>query len=114
VAAPSPARVRRRMGRNRQKLVGRDKGSLTEQQTKGTGTTMIQIKRMHYTNRTTQTATLPDRTAAASSRATSEFPPPRSPPPESSMIAHGMEYPALFGQVGSACLAVSLPGFHEN
>jgi len=30
-AAPPPARVRRRMERNRQKLVGRDKGSLTEQ-----------------------------------------------------------------------------------
>jgi len=32
-------------------------------------------------------------------------------------MAHGMEYPALFGQVGSACLAVSLhtetnPGQH--
>jgi len=34
-AAPPPAAVRRRMERNRQKLVGRDKGSLTEQQTKG-------------------------------------------------------------------------------
>jgi len=29
-AAPPPAGVRRRMERNRQKLVGRDKGSLTE------------------------------------------------------------------------------------
>ena len=45
VAAPPPAGVRRRMERNRQKLVGRDKGSLTEQQTKGTGTTTIQIRR---------------------------------------------------------------------
>jgi len=27
------------------------------------------------------------------------------------MAAHGMEYPALFGQVGSAHPAVSLPGF---
>jgi len=34
-AAPPPAGVRRRMKRNRQKLVGRDKGSLTEQQTEG-------------------------------------------------------------------------------
>ena len=34
-AAPPPAGVRRRMERNRQKLVGRDKGSLTEQQTEG-------------------------------------------------------------------------------
>jgi len=37
--------VRRRMERNRQKLVGRDKGSLTEQQTEGTVTTTIQIRR---------------------------------------------------------------------
>jgi len=34
-AAPPPAGVRRRMKRNRQKPVGRDKGRLTEQQTKG-------------------------------------------------------------------------------
>jgi len=31
------------------KLVGRDKGSLTEQQTKGTGTTTIQVRRKHNT-----------------------------------------------------------------
>jgi len=37
------------MERNRQKLVGRDKGSLTEQQTKGTGTTTIQIRGKHIT-----------------------------------------------------------------
>jgi len=36
--------------------------------------------------------------AAEPSRAASEFPPPSSPPPEPSMTAHGMEYPALFGQ----------------
>jgi len=41
-ATPNPTRVRKRMEINRQKLVGRDKGSLTEQQTKGTGTTTIQ------------------------------------------------------------------------
>jgi len=51
VAAPPPAGVWRRMERNRQKLVGLDKGSLTEQQTKGTGTTTtIQIRRIHNTN----------------------------------------------------------------
>jgi len=47
---PRPARVRRRMERNRQKLVGQDKGSLTEQQTKGTGTTTIQMRGIHKTN----------------------------------------------------------------
>jgi len=82
------------------KLVGWDKGSLTEQQTKGIGTTMIQIRGKHNTNRTTQRAAIPDRTAAPSGAA-SESPLPRSPPPpEPSMTAHGMEYPALFGQVG--------------
>jgi len=47
MAAPPPARVRRRMERKRQKPVGRDKGSLTEQQTEGTVTTTIQIRRKH-------------------------------------------------------------------
>jgi len=48
-ATPPPAGVQRRMERNRQKLVCLDKGSLTEQQTKGTGTTMIQVRRKHNT-----------------------------------------------------------------
>jgi len=55
------------MERNRQKLVGRDKGSLTEQKTKGTGTTMIQMRRKDNTNLTTQRAVLPDRTPAVPS-----------------------------------------------
>jgi len=38
--------------------VGRDKGSLTEQQTKGTVKIMIQIRRIHNTNSRTQRATL--------------------------------------------------------
>jgi len=83
-------------------LVGQDKGSLTEQQTKGTGTTTIQIRRKHNMNRATPRAVLPDQTVAPPSQAASEFPQPSSPPPEPSMMAHGMEYPALFGQVGSA------------
>ena len=61
VAAPPPAGVRRRMERNRQKLVGRDKGSLTEQQTERTVTTMIQIRRKHNTNRTTHRAAFHNR-----------------------------------------------------
>jgi len=80
VATPPPAGVRRRMERNRQKMVGRDKGSLTEQQTKGTVIITIQIRRKHNTNRTTHRAVLPDHSAAARSRAVSEFPPPNSPP----------------------------------
>jgi len=60
VAAPPPTGVQRRMEGNRQKLVGWDKGSLTEQQTKGTGTTMTQIRRKHNTNHTAQRAALLD------------------------------------------------------
>jgi len=108
---PLPAGVRRRMERNRQKLVGHDKGSLAEQQAKGTVITTIQIRRKQNTNRTTQRPALPDQTATARSRAASEFPSPLFPPLEPSVMAHGMEYPALFGQVGSAHLAVPLPGF---
>jgi len=107
---PSPHQGAEENGK-RQKLVGRDKVSLTEQQTKGTVTTTIQMRRKHNTNRTTHRAALLDQTTATRSQAAREFPPPRSPPPEPSMMAHGMEYLALFGQVGSAHSAVSLPGF---
>jgi len=99
------------MERNRQKLVGRDKGSLTEQQTKGTVTTKIQKRGTHKTKQIAQQSrSLLDQTSTTRSQATSEFPLPSSPPPEPSMTAHGMEYPALFGQVGSAPPAVHLPG----
>jgi len=61
--------------RNRQKLVGRDKGSLTEQQTKGTGTTTIQKKGVTQNKPAEQSpqsrTALSDRTAAEPSRATS-------------------------------------------
>jgi len=78
-AAPPPTGTRRRMERNRQKLVGRDKGSLTEQQTEGTVTTTIQKRRKHdKTDRATEP--LSRTAAAARSRAASEFP-PRCPPP---------------------------------
>jgi len=56
------------MERNRQKPVGRDKGSLTEQQTKGTGTTTIQLRGKHNTNSTTQRAALHDRRSELPSR----------------------------------------------
>ena len=56
---PSPAGVRRRMERNKQKLAGRDKGSLTEQQTKGTVTTTIQIRGIHKTKQTAQQSCSP-------------------------------------------------------
>ena len=50
------------------KLVGRDKGSLTEQQTEGTGTTTIQIRGKHNTNLKTQRAALHDRRLELPSR----------------------------------------------
>jgi len=50
VAVPSPAGVQGRMKRTDRKLVGRDKGSLTEQQAKGTGTTKIQKRGIYKTN----------------------------------------------------------------
>jgi len=78
MAAPPPTGVRRRMKRKRQKLVGRDKGSLTEQQTKGTETTTTQIRRKYDTNSHNRPSLL-HRTGAAHSRAAREFLPRRPP-----------------------------------
>jgi len=55
------------MERNRQKPVGRNKGSLTEQQTKGTGTTTIQIRRIYKTKQ-------------QNAQSRSHCPPPSLPP----------------------------------
>jgi len=112
-AAPPPTGVRRRMERNRQKPVGRDKGSLTEQQTEGTATTTIQMRRkaQHKPQNRARRTEPPSPTGAVRSRAASEFPPPRSPSPEPKVRAHRVEYRALFGQVGSARLEVPLPEF---
>ena len=78
---PSPAGLGRRMERKRQKLVGRDKGSLTEQWTKWTVITIILIRRIYKTNsemhRVTLTAQCP-----TCSRATINFPPWPAPPSE--------------------------------
>jgi len=62
---------------NRQKLVGRDKGGLTEQQTKGTVTTTIQIRRIHKTKQQNTESKLSP--PAAHSRAATPFHRP-SPP----------------------------------
>jgi len=75
--------------------VGRDKGSLTEQQTKGNsnnkdtekGNTQNKPAEQSLQNRDA----LPDRTSAMRSWAARGFPPLRSPPTEPSMMAHGME-----------------------
>ena len=83
------------------KLVGRDKGSLTEQQTKGTGTTTIQKRGKHKTNQQNRA-----RRTVLLSRTEPPLSPPElresshhaaPPPPEPSMTAHGMEYSAKLG-----------------
>jgi len=68
------------MQRNRQKPVGRDKGSITEQQTEGTGTT-IQMRRKHNTNRTTQRAALPNHRRGRCAPLRESFCCPAPPPP---------------------------------
>jgi len=74
---PSPHWAVEENGKKQAETVGRDKGSLTEQQTKGTAKTTIQIRRKHNTNHKTQRAPLHDR--CLRSRTASEFPPPASP-----------------------------------
>jgi len=95
--------------------VGRDKGSLTEQQTKGTGTTTVQIRRKHNTNRTTQRAVLLDQTAAVPSRAVNEFPLRRSPhrnPAWQHMVWNTLLCLSRRGQHTRLCPFLdSLPGF---
>jgi len=51
-------RVWRRMERTRQIFMGRDKGSLTEQRTKQTVTTIILIERIYKTSNEMHRATL--------------------------------------------------------
>jgi len=92
------------MERNRQKPVGRDKGSLTEQQTKGTATTTIQIRRKHNTNRTTHRAILPDWTGART-------PEPRVSSPPQLPLTRTQHDSTWYGIPGSVWPGgVSLPG----
>jgi len=80
-AAPPPTGVQRRMERNRQKLVGRDKGSLTEQQTKGTGTTTVQIRGIHRTKQTARPSLSLSRTGPAPALPSREGVPATQLPP---------------------------------
>jgi len=98
------------MERKRQKLVGQDKGSFTEKQNKGknsnnndTDKENTQNNRMHKATLTTAQC----RVHAPEPRLPSRR--PAFPQPEPSMRAHGMEYPVLSGQGGSAHLAGSPP-----
>ena len=78
-AAPPPAGVGRRMERKRQKLVGRDKGSLTEQQREGNRNNNDTNKEKTQP-RTVQQPLSRNRTGAAPAQAASAFPQRRSPP----------------------------------
>jgi len=92
------------MERNRQKLVGRDKGSLTEQQTEGTATTTIQIRGLHRTN--PQNRTAPSDPTAVPSQAASEFAPRRPPhwnPAWQHMVWNTRLYLARLGQPTQLC-----------
>jgi len=83
--------------------VGRDKGSLTKQQTEGN-------RNHNDTNKEkTQQRTAQPRQPLSRTGPVLRPPKPRErprraapPPPEPSVKSHGMEYQALFGQVGSA------------
>ena len=79
--------------------MGRDKGSLTEQQTEGNRNNNDTDKEKTQQKQTRSLG--PHRRRTLPSRE-SEFPPRCPLPPEPSVTSHGMEYRALFGQVGSA------------
>jgi len=91
---------------NRQKLVGRDKCSLTEQQTEGT-VTRIQIRRKHYKNR----PALSDRTGAARSRA-ARVPAAPAPPTgtQRDVTWYGIPGSVWSGGVSPHPPAVPVPG----
>jgi len=98
--------VRRRIERNRQKLVGWDKGSLTEQQTKGTGTTTIPIRGKHNTNPMTHRAVLPDRTGACASEpqvSSRCAAPPHRNPARQHMVWNTLLCLASWGQPAQLC-----------
>ena len=109
---PPPAGVGRRMERTRQKLVGWDKGSLSEQQTKGTVTTTVQIRRTYKTNSEMDRATL-TAWCPAGSQAVTAFSLASCPHWKPSMLAHGVELNTLLclASLGQSAPAVSRPGF---
>ena len=78
--------------------MGRDKGSLTEQQTEGNRNNNDTDKEKTQQNQTRSLG--PHRRRTLPSR--ESVPAAPSPPPEPSVTSQGMEYRALFGQVGSA------------
>jgi len=99
------------MERKRQKLVGWDKDSLTEQQTEGTVTATIQIRRKHDTNSHNRPS-LPNRTGAAPSRVAASDSPPRRPPTgtQRDVTWYGIRGSVWPGGVSPHPSAVPLPG----
>jgi len=97
------------MERNRQKLVGQDKGSLTEQQTEGTGTTTIQIRRKPNTNRTNQRAALHNRHRQLPNHESVPAEPLPLTGTQHDNTWYGIPCSVSLGVSGR--LAVSLPGF---
>jgi len=112
-AAPPPAGGRRRMKRKRQKLVGWDKSSLTEQETEGTVTTTVQIRRKHNNESRDPDSRSPEQDpGAAPSQAASESP-PRRPSPTGTphdVTWHGIPGSVWSGGVSPHPPAVPLPG----
>jgi len=78
--------------------MGRDKGSLTEQQTEGNRNNNDTDKEKTRQKQTRSLGPHRRRTLLSRERVPAEPPPPLEP----SVTSHGMEYRALFGQVGSA------------
>jgi len=70
--------------------VGQDKGSLTEQQTMGTGTTTPQIRGIHRRNLTTPQRRSPGQDWRRRLKSHESVPAAPPHPPEPSMTAHGM------------------------
>jgi len=105
--APPPAGVGRRMERKWQKLVGRDKGSLTEQQTKQTVTTIL-IRRIYKTVKWTEQLSPPSAPRTPKLQPTSLR---TAPPPSIKHDSAWYRTLCFFGQVGSARPAVYPPGF---
>jgi len=97
-------------GKKKTKTLGRDEGSLTEQQMKRTATTTILVRRIYETNNEMHRATLTAQCPVCS-QATTYFPPGQLLHPEPSVMAHGIKHPVLFDEFGSAGLAVSPPNF---
>ena len=104
----TPTEVGRRTERKRQKLVGRDKGGLTEQKMKPTITTMVLIRRICKINH---------RTAQSNSHCpipSALLNPWPAPLPLPSVMAHSIEYPICLASLGQPAWLYPLPASGEN